>query len=54
MIDVVISVPAYFTDTQREATKVAAEEAGLTVRGIVNEPTAAAMYIAHRIADISS
>lgn len=48
VIDVVISVPAYFTDTQREATKVAAEEAGLTVRGIVNEPTAAAMYIAQQ------
>lgn len=46
--DVCISVPAYFTDTQREATKVAAEEAGLTVHAIVNEPTAAAMYIAQQ------
>lgn len=44
--DVVISVPAYFTDSQRTATIVAAEDCGLKVRGLVNEPTAAAMYIA--------
>lgn len=44
--DVVISVPAYFSDSQRTATVTAAEMAGLKVRGLVNEPTAAAMYIA--------
>lgn len=44
--DVVISVPAYFSDSQRTATVTAAEMAGLNVKGLVNEPTAAAMYIA--------
>ena len=44
--DVVISVPAYFSDSQRTATITAAELAGLNVKGLVNEPTAAAMYIA--------
>lgn len=44
--DVVISVPAYFSDSQRTATITAAEMAGLNVHGLVNEPTAAAMYIA--------
>ena len=39
----VISVPAYFNDNQRRATKLAGELAGLTVRRIVNEPTAAAL-----------
>ena len=43
--DVVISVPAYFNDSQRSATIKAAEACGLTVHGLVNEPTAAAMYI---------
>lgn len=43
---VVISVPAYFTDSQRTATIVAATDCGLDVKGLVNEPTAAAMYIA--------
>jgi molecular chaperone DnaK len=38
-----ITVPAYFTDRQRQATKDAGEIAGLTVERIVNEPTAAAM-----------
>lgn len=42
--DVVISVPAYFSDNQRQATRKAAELAGLTVRGLINEPTAAAIY----------
>jgi molecular chaperone DnaK (HSP70) len=42
--DVVISVPAYFTTNQREATREAAKLAGLEVRALVNEPTAAAMY----------
>ncbi len=39
----VITVPAYFNNTQREATKRAAELAGLTVERIINEPTAAAL-----------
>ena len=38
---VVITVPAYFDDSQRQATKDAGELAGLTVERIVNEPTAA-------------
>src|SRR5580765_8333087 len=41
--DAVITVPAYFTDAQRQATKEAGEIAGLTVQRIVNEPTAAAL-----------
>ena len=41
--DAVITVPAYFTDAQRQATKEAGEIAGLNVRRIVNEPTAAAL-----------
>ena len=41
--DVVITVPAYFNDTQRKATKMAGELAGLNVRRIINEPTAAAL-----------
>ena len=44
--DVVISVPAYFSDSQRSATIESATKAGLTVKGLVNEPTAAAIYIA--------
>jgi len=44
--DVVISVPAYFSDSQRTATITAATLAGLNVKSLVNEPTAAAMYIA--------
>ena len=39
----VITVPAYFTDAQRQATKDAGEIAGLNVRRIIDEPTAAAM-----------
>lgn len=39
----VITVPAYFNNSQREATKAAAEQAGLTVERIINEPTAAAL-----------
>ena len=41
--DAVITVPAYFNDAQRQATKEAGEIAGLNVRRIVNEPTAAAL-----------
>jgi molecular chaperone DnaK len=40
--DVVITVPAYFGDAQREATRAAGKIAGLSVAGIINEPTAAA------------
>lgn len=43
--DVVISVPAYFGDSQRTATITAAESVGLKVKALVNEPTAAAIYI---------
>ncbi len=39
----VITVPAYFNDSQRNATKAAGEIAGLTVERIINEPTAAAL-----------
>lgn len=39
----VITVPAYFNNSQREATRVAAEKAGLVVERILNEPTAAAL-----------
>lgn len=42
--DVVISVPAYFSDNQRHATIKATELAGLSVVGLINEPTAAAIY----------
>lgn len=41
--EAVISVPAYFTDAQRQATRDAATIAGLTVRRMLNEPTAAAL-----------
>ncbi|MEA2088816.1 MAG: molecular chaperone DnaK [Patescibacteria group bacterium] len=41
--EAVITVPAYFNDSQRQATKDAGEIAGLTVKRIVNEPTAAAL-----------
>lgn len=41
--EAVITVPAYFNDAQRKATKEAGEIAGLTVKRIVNEPTAAAL-----------
>ena len=39
----VITVPAYFNDAQRQATKEAGEIAGLEVKRIINEPTAAAL-----------
>ncbi|HNY76097.1 MAG TPA: molecular chaperone DnaK [Bacteroidales bacterium] len=41
--EAVITVPAYFNDSQRQATKEAGEIAGLNVRRIINEPTAAAL-----------
>ena len=41
--DAVITVPAYFNNSQKDATKVAAQIAGLNVLRLINEPTAAAM-----------
>ena len=41
--EAVITVPAYFNDSQRQATKEAGEISGLTVKRIINEPTAAAL-----------
>ncbi len=41
--EAVVTVPAYFNDSQRQATKEAGEIAGLTVKRIINEPTAAAL-----------
>ena len=41
--EAVITVPAYFNDAERQATKEAGEIAGLKVRRIINEPTAAAL-----------
>ncbi len=43
MTEAVITVPAYFNDAQRQATKEAGEIAGLKVKRIINEPTAAAL-----------
>ena len=43
VIEAVISVPAYFNDVQRKATRLAGELAGLKVERLINEPTAAAM-----------
>ena len=43
--EAVITVPAYFNDSQRQATKDAGEIAGLKVRRIINEPTAAALLM---------
>ena len=42
--EAVISVPAYFNDDQRCAVKLAAQLAGLTVKRLINEPSAAALY----------
>jgi len=47
--EAIISVPAYFSDSQREATRIAGELAGVRVRRLINEPTAAA--IAHGLLD---
>ena len=41
--EAVVTVPAYFNDSQRQATKEAGEVAGLTIKRIINEPTAAAL-----------
>ncbi len=47
----VISVPAHFNDVQRKATKLAAEYAGLEVRRLINEPTAAAFAYGYKRGD---
>lgn len=44
--DVVVTIPAYFTDAQRTATEDAVKIAGLNLLGTINEPTAAALYYA--------
>ncbi|CAG2110012.1 unnamed protein product, partial [Medioppia subpectinata] len=55
VIDAVITVPAYFTDAQREATRSAGIMAGLNVLSIINEPTAAALvYKLDRFEDTST
>lgn len=50
--DVVISVPAYFSVPQREAVKIAAANAGLRVQSLINEPTAAALYMCKSLKDL--
>ncbi len=52
-LDVVISVPAYFSDNQRQATIKAANMVGLNVRALVNEPTAAAMFYSRNIKNLT-
>ncbi len=47
--NVVITVPAYFSDAQRRATRNAGEQAGLKVERIINEPTAASLFYTHAI-----
>jgi molecular chaperone DnaK len=50
--EAIVTVPAYFDDAQRRATKDAGQIAGLAVRSILNEPTAAALaYGAHKMTD---
>nr|WP_100549654.1 MULTISPECIES: molecular chaperone HscC [unclassified Pseudomonas] len=52
--EAVISVPAYFSDAQRKATRIAGELAGLKVEKLINEPTAAALaYGVHQKGDTS-
>lgn len=50
--DIVVSVPAKFSYTQRQAVWDAAEQAGLTMHGLINEPTAAAIYVCKDIKDL--
>lgn len=52
--EAIITVPAYFNDTQRKATKIAGELAGLKVERLVNEPTAAALAYGLHQADAES
>lgn len=51
--EAIISVPAYFNDDQRWATKAAGELAGVKVERIINEPSAAALAIHHRYLEIN-
>lgn len=46
--DVIITIPAYFTDAQRKATEDASKLAGLNLLAMINEPTAAALYYAYK------
>lgn len=50
--EIVVSVPAKFSHTQRQAVWDAAEQAGLTMRGLINEPTAAAIYVCRDVKDL--
>ena len=50
--EVVISVPAKFSHTQRQAVFTAAEKAGLVVKRLINEPTAAAIYVCRDMKDL--
>lgn len=50
--DIVVSVPAKFSHTQREAVWKAAEDAGLNIHGLINEPTAAALYVCRDVKDL--
>lgn len=50
--DVIVSVPAKFSITQRDAVYKAGEEAGINVMGLINEPTAAAIYVCRDIKDL--
>lgn len=50
--DIVVSVPAKFSHTQRQAVWDAAEQAGLRMHGLINEPTAAAIYVCHDVKDL--
>lgn len=50
--DIVVSVPAKFSHTQRQAVWNAAEQAGLTIHGLINEPTAAAIYVCRDVKDL--
>ncbi|NML31509.1 molecular chaperone HscC [Paraburkholderia antibiotica] len=52
--DAVIAVPAYFSDAQRKATRIAGELAGLNVRRLINEPTAAALSYGVHLGDRES
>lgn len=50
--DVVVSVPAKFSHSQREAVCKAATEAGLNIKGLINEPTAASIYVCRDMKDL--
>lgn len=50
--DVIVSVPAYFSTSQREAVNKAADMAGLDVKCLINEPTAASLYVCRDMKDL--